>query len=508
MIAIIVVGNNVYPQSFDYNKYLNQAKQKGRNLINEIQKELDRTDQFTKSQNKKDFYVLYNTDGKKMACFPDEFACRAKIRNIELRIHNYIDNFINGVPSSVSSREKKEISKQAKAQIVMTCYCRKESNPNYREQYTSNNFNSDRAYNFNQNHNPDNMSAPAPAYPSSQNVNIPTQYDNVLDALAAAAETDVAATAVTNTPPTTSIDFSEMEKHVSKSSNEIYVDNTNWKGPISQPPIYLGDRNNYRTANLPPKQDPNTTYFVLPQEKEKGIQLAKDLLPKAEEKLANFDQDMGNLNKQYDETGQNYSRLINDKEKQLAIDEYKLGIAEYGDDETKHSVTKNDLKYKFGLTEEEILIAREDVIKKVEEADWRKIGSFKSDNEVFNGETLDGAVTRDVVIPMSRFLDILNGSEVKHADIRNEMRLSDLKDEYKKTKEKTQQELNNLVQTKENSLNEISILQQKLITEKEDISKVKNYYDNVIQNGKVVFNSNNSIDAMNLGNILNDILNK
>jgi hypothetical protein len=49
---------------------------------------------------------------------------------------------------------------------------------------------------------------------------------------------------------------------------------------------------------------------------------------------------------------------------------------------------------------------------------------------------------------------------------------------------------------------------EKSVRDNVDIQKVVSHYSNVIQNGKVVTTSKNELDAMNLGNILNDILNK
>jgi hypothetical protein len=228
-----MIGSNIYSQSFDQKQYINQAVRKTERLVREIEQELDRTNRFTLSQNKQEFYFLHTAKGRKYA-FPDEFSCKAKIRNIEMRLHNQIDDIFNSIPSNVkingetvSQKQKAEASRQIKAQMKMDCSCRRENNPNY---------NSDAKPDVKPDAKPyssDNMDlTPDKNTPDNTNVlsgGTQTQYDNPFDAIAAAQTQPPAAT---NTQPSVNFDFSDMDKYVSNGSNGIYVGDENWKSPI------------------------------------------------------------------------------------------------------------------------------------------------------------------------------------------------------------------------------------------------------------------------------------
>ena len=137
------------------------------------------------------------------------------------------------------NKQKAEENKKLLADIDKSCDCRTETNQNYDPDA--------KPYDFGNNDLISDRDKTEPNLNTMLFGDAQTQYDNVFDALAAT-KAGATTTAVTGIPPATNFDFDEMEKYVSKSSNEIYVDNTNWKGPISQPPIYLGDSTKERMA--------------------------------------------------------------------------------------------------------------------------------------------------------------------------------------------------------------------------------------------------------------------
>ncbi|MDR1170194.1 MAG: hypothetical protein LBK97_05095 [Prevotellaceae bacterium] len=467
-------------------------------------------------------YASLYLKGKFLASFNDDNACRKKIDELvgiaddmysksaaaqtgssskknkgqatrDLERMTGVDlSSIGGTLDRKKAESDAKRMKEIRSQVRGYCECRSESNPNYKSGTTPvkpvdfgngdlfAGGNSDAADNT-----PDN-----PLLDGVQ-----TQFNNPFDAPSARDPQP----AQQGAQPGVSLNFDDADQY----ADGIRVGD-NYKGIIPQQPVYLEDLNDYNYANWTAKQNPNGMYAVLPQDKERGIQLAKDLLPLAEERLANFDKTMAEIESTENKIISEYDNLISQTERQSAIAEYQKGIADYGDNESKYAVSKYDLKNKFGLTEEEILSIRRDVVKEVTQADWRK--TFKSDEEVFNGETLEGAIARDIIVPASRSLDLLNGSEVKMADARNEMRLLDLQDKYKKTFENSRKNLSALMDEKTNQLDKINESKKRYTAEKDDILKAKSYYSNVIQNGKIVITSENGIDAMNCGNILNSII--
>jgi hypothetical protein len=519
-----MIGSNVYSQSFDPQRYLNQVRQKAEKLTSEINSELDRSNRFTLSQNKKELYFLYNAKGRKFA-FPDEFSCNAKIRNIEIRIHNLFDNIINDIPSTakingkgISPQEKAELSRQIKAQIEMNCSCRRENNPNYREQYS----NSSQSNKFNDGSNSDfglnNSNTPVASSSLPQNNGVQTQYDNVLDALTATKADAVTTATTTAASSVSNFDFGNLEKYMQQAetmnfeNSELYLPNVNrnaehkgqpvsgihvgdannYKGAIPQPPIYLGDRDNYRTANLPSRQDPNAIYAVSIQEKEKGIQLANSLLPKAMEKVASFDKDVELLDKNI-ALGE---KKLFDLEKEKMLVEYE-GIIVMKEGMHMPYVMEQfepTLKEKFNMTDEELKNFRNSVYAKLPPnaviSESMNLGSHTKKALEGDGEAGDGYVFGAA---LGMGLDFLT---------------ADAKEIELSAYDKWQKRLDGDITVLNKQLDGYYTDREKSVRDNADIQKVVSHYSNVIQNGKVTFNSKNEFDAMNLGNVLNDILKK
>ena len=139
----MLVGNNVhsFSQSFNYTQYYNQAMQKAQNIGSEIGKSLQSSSQFAMRPTNKDIYVLY-LNGNKMACFSDEWSCKAQINSIKARMESAMESLYNGLPAEI----KRQIGNQWRNDIKTAINgfnftYRKESNPNYRPSSTITNNN-------------------------------------------------------------------------------------------------------------------------------------------------------------------------------------------------------------------------------------------------------------------------------------------------------------------------------------------------------------------------------
>jgi hypothetical protein len=452
------------------------------------------------------YYSLY-VDGQFVASFKNAGSCNAKkqeLHSLAKQIFNsntarktnssrsneklqQAIRELGGTPSGLkgqleAARDKEyaksqdEEKKKMLSDVDRLCECsRPETNPNY---------NSDvKPYDFgNTGLTPDKNT------PDNTNVlsgGTQTQYDNPFDAIAA---TQTQPPAATNTQPSVNFDFSDMDKYVSNGSNGIYVGDVNkYKGIIPQPPIYLGDPNNAnsRTVNMPEKQDPNRTYNFLPKDKEQGIQFAQDLLPKAENLLAKFDENMVNI----EENIALREKQLFDIEKEKILIDYESTIVMNDGIHLPYTMEQYEpiLKEKFNMTDEELKNFRNKV--------YTKLSPDAIINENINlsshtkkalegdGESGEGA---DVVGGLT---SIFNSEKLEA---------------YGKQKKSLEENISVLNE----QLNGYYTNKERLITDKEDVQKTISYYSNVIQNGKVTVNSKNDIDAMNLGFMLNNILNK
>ncbi|MDR0691902.1 MAG: hypothetical protein LBF69_02555 [Prevotellaceae bacterium] len=239
--------------------------------------------------------------------------------------------------------------------------------------------------------------------------------------------------------------------------------------------------------DLPPKQDPNTSYFIFPEYKEKGIQLANDLLPKAEEKLANFDENMELMDKNIVLR----QKQLFDFAKEKALLDYESMIVMMDGSKIWYLREQYEptLKEKFNMTDEELKIFKTEI--------YAKLSPDASINENHNLIFEGGSVFKEVDKP-DDLLSVSN--EYLHTTLIKKTEL----EAYDIRKKSLEEDISGL----NKQLKDFYTNKENLINDKTAIQKTISYYSNVIQNGKIVVNSKNDIDAMNLGNILNDILNK
>ena len=141
---------DLYSQ-FNHQRYANQWIQKSNELGKELARDLQPSTRFAMRSTNKDIYVLY-MDGKKTACFSDEWSCKSQINMIKLRFENLLESAVSGIPSSeISHSEKAELRREIKKMSnSMNLTYRKEANPNYRGDENVNQGNYSNSNNYNQ----------------------------------------------------------------------------------------------------------------------------------------------------------------------------------------------------------------------------------------------------------------------------------------------------------------------------------------------------------------------
>jgi hypothetical protein len=97
--------------------------------FNELDKKLQSGSQFAMRSTVKDIYILY-LNGSKVACFSDEFGCKAQINSIKLQIEDIMEGVIKHLPQP----ERTQLRNTIRANLNnMNFTCRKVANPNYKK---------------------------------------------------------------------------------------------------------------------------------------------------------------------------------------------------------------------------------------------------------------------------------------------------------------------------------------------------------------------------------------
>lgn len=130
-LLLVFFSLNAFSQSSDYEKYYYQIMQKAEKLGTDMRKEWERTTNSAMQPHKKEVYALY-IDGKKAACFADEFACKGQINALKSKMENLMNSAISGMPNDVRKSYGTQMQADIKKYVNnINCLCKKESNPNY-----------------------------------------------------------------------------------------------------------------------------------------------------------------------------------------------------------------------------------------------------------------------------------------------------------------------------------------------------------------------------------------
>ena len=131
LACFLLFGTKAYCQPHDiqkYQRYANQAQQEIAREMKKIMSDLDRSSQFAMRSTNKDIYVLY-LEGNEVACFSDEFSCKAQINHFKLRVESIIENsFIKNCPAEYRSELRNVIKKELNN---LNFTYKRQANPNY-----------------------------------------------------------------------------------------------------------------------------------------------------------------------------------------------------------------------------------------------------------------------------------------------------------------------------------------------------------------------------------------
>lgn len=546
--SIIFAADGANCQSFNYKKYEAQVLQKAESLGRELGKDLARTSQFAMRSTKKEIYVLY-LNGQMVGCFSDEFACRSQIRNIELRFDNLCESAIKGMPSEVSQSERNEMRREVKDFFKNDCKFtyKKENNPNYRESgfSSANDNNKGRETNvtqltgnnifgntgsrdivdkpnesiFSSTNSPQKNNSLNALVISDNNVDEKKINGSLYDLLAVADAknneslkhlkeiADISGSADLNGDIeelyASTQDVNEMlpqEVSINSSSDFSSVE-------IKEEQNFeIGIIKDYHYEDWPEKQNPNSTYLILPHEREKWINVANELLPVSKQKLDDFDKNMEELKKVELKIEQDIIELepiLKENEIGMLINEYKSTLITMQD---RMGISKEAERklLNMGVTQEEINTCRNEVWNSLASVNPDLLSNFSYDES--NMSKFMRSVTKNINSIAKREND---SREDAASNILSSIRQGNIESKYNQEAKKFEtvfKEMENKKLILEKEKKQVKEDKRKLTAERDDILKAKEYYNNVFVDGKLSVTNKNEVDAINLGMILNSII--